>query len=46
MHRRCGGVRLVSFKGDSKKLTPKARWRILLGYVFISYLLAFLFYGT
>jgi cytochrome c heme-lyase len=30
---RCGGVRLVSFKGDSKKLTPKARWRILLGYV-------------
>jgi cytochrome c heme-lyase len=33
---RCGGVRLVSFKGDSKKLTPKARWRILLGYVLIN----------
>ena len=28
-------MRLVSFKGDSKKLSPKARWRILLGYVYL-----------
>lgn len=28
----CGGVRLVSFKGDSRKISPKARWNILLGY--------------
>ncbi|KAG8762478.1 Cytochrome c1 heme lyase [Serendipita sp. 405] len=28
----CGGIRLVSFKGDSRNISPKARWRILLGY--------------
>ncbi|EME84747.1 uncharacterized protein MYCFIDRAFT_210968 [Pseudocercospora fijiensis CIRAD86] len=29
---RCGGPRLISFAGDSKKLTPKARWKSLMGY--------------
>ncbi|CCM02922.1 uncharacterized protein FIBRA_05036 [Fibroporia radiculosa] len=29
---KCGGVKLVSFKGRPKELTPKARWRTLLGY--------------
>lgn len=29
---RCGGPKLVSFAGDSKALTPKARWNSLLGY--------------
>lgn len=29
---RCGGPKLVSFQGDSKKLTPRARWNGLLGY--------------
>ncbi|KAF8458880.1 cytochrome c/c1 heme-lyase [Terfezia claveryi] len=28
----CGGPKLVSFRGDSTKLTPKARLMILLGY--------------
>lgn len=28
----CGGPKLVSFKGDSSKLTPRARWNMLLGY--------------
>ncbi|CCH40738.1 Cytochrome c-type heme lyase [Wickerhamomyces ciferrii] len=28
----CGGVKLTSFKGDSKALTPKARLKLLLGY--------------
>lgn len=28
----CGGIQLSSFKGDSKKLTPKARWKLMLGY--------------
>lgn len=28
----CGGLSLTSFKGDSKKLTPRARWKMLLGY--------------
>jgi len=28
----CGGLQLTSFKGDSKKLTPKARWKLMLGY--------------
>jgi cytochrome c heme-lyase len=28
-----GGLRLVSFKGDATKLTPRARWRSLLGCV-------------
>lgn len=28
----CGGIQLTSFKGDSKKLTPKARWKLFLGY--------------
>jgi cytochrome c heme-lyase len=30
---KCGGVKLVSFKGRSKDLSPKARWRSLLGCV-------------
>lgn len=30
---KCGGVKLVSFKGRPKDLTPKARWKVLLGYV-------------
>ncbi|SMQ55526.1 unnamed protein product [Zymoseptoria tritici ST99CH_3D7] len=29
---KCGGPKLVSFAGDSKKLTPRARWNGLLGY--------------
>ncbi|PCH38287.1 cytochrome C1 heme lyase [Wolfiporia cocos MD-104 SS10] len=29
---KCGGVKLVSFKGRPKDLTPRARWRSLLGY--------------
>ncbi|KAH9951288.1 cytochrome C1 heme lyase [Amylocystis lapponica] len=29
---RCGGVKLVSFKGRPKELSPRARWRTLLGY--------------
>ncbi len=29
---RCGGPKLESFKGDSKKLTPKARFNLYLGY--------------
>ncbi|KAI9727135.1 MAG: Cytochrome c1 heme lyase [Chrysothrix sp. TS-e1954] len=28
----CGGPRLVSFSGDSQKLTPRARWYGMLGY--------------
>lgn len=28
----CGGPRLHSFSGDSKKLSPQARWNSLLGY--------------
>lgn len=28
----CGGPKLVSFSGDSKALTPKARWNSLMGY--------------
>jgi len=30
---KCGGVRLVSFKGRPKDLSPRARWRSLLGYL-------------
>lgn len=30
---KCGGVKLVSFKGRPKDRTPKARWKMLLGYV-------------
>ena len=29
---KCGGPALVSFAGDSKALTPRARWNTLLGY--------------
>ncbi|EPQ58064.1 cytochrome c and c1 heme-lyase, partial [Gloeophyllum trabeum ATCC 11539] len=29
---RCGGVKLVSFKGRPGDLTPRARWRSLIGY--------------
>jgi cytochrome c heme-lyase len=28
----CGGPKLVSFRGDSTRLTPRARWNVLLGY--------------
>lgn len=28
---KCGGVKLVSFKGRPNDLTPKARWKTLLG---------------
>jgi cytochrome c heme-lyase len=28
----CGGPKLVSFAGDSKNLTPRARWRSWMGY--------------
>lgn len=28
---KCGGVKLVSFKGRPKDLTPRARWKTLLG---------------
>ncbi|KAK5710584.1 Cytochrome c1 heme lyase [Elasticomyces elasticus] len=28
----CGGPKLVSFAGDSKALTPRARWKSLVGY--------------
>ena len=31
----CGGVKLVSFKGRPNERTPRARWKMLLGYVFI-----------
>ena len=37
-----GGLRLVSFKGDASKLTPRARWRSLLGYVTLLIHFAFL----
>lgn len=30
---KCGGVKLVSFKGRPQERTPKARWLTLLGYV-------------
>ncbi|KZT11438.1 cytochrome C1 heme lyase [Laetiporus sulphureus 93-53] len=29
---KCGGVRLVSFKGRPQDLSPRARWRSLIGY--------------
>ncbi|KAI0080611.1 cytochrome c and c1 heme-lyase [Panus rudis PR-1116 ss-1] len=29
---KCGGVKLVSFKGRPSERTPKARWKMLLGY--------------
>ncbi|WPH01070.1 putative cytochrome c1 heme lyase [Acrodontium crateriforme] len=29
---KCGGPKLVSFAGDSKALTPRARWNSLMGY--------------
>ena len=28
----CGGPKLVSFSGDSSRLSPRARWKGLLGY--------------
>ena len=28
----CGGPKLISFAGDSKNLTPRARWKSLMGY--------------
>ena len=32
-----GGLKLVSFKGDASRLTPRARWRSLLGCVTLSH---------
>lgn len=32
---KCGGVKLVSFKGRPGDMTPRARWRSLLGYVLV-----------
>lgn len=29
---KCGGIQLTSFKGESKKLTPRARWKVMMGY--------------
>jgi len=29
---RCGGIRLVNFKGKPGQMSPKARWKSLLGY--------------
>jgi cytochrome c heme-lyase len=29
---KCGGVKLVSFKGRPGDMTPRARWRTLMGY--------------
>jgi cytochrome c heme-lyase len=29
---KCGGVRLVNFKGKAAETSPKARWKMLLGY--------------
>jgi cytochrome c heme-lyase len=31
----CGGVKLVNFKGKPGQMSPKARWKSLLGYVSI-----------
>ncbi len=33
----CGGVRLVNFKGKPGQMSPKARWKSLLGYVLADY---------
>ncbi|KAK2467054.1 hypothetical protein APHAL10511_001312 [Amanita phalloides] len=30
----CGGVRLVTFKGKVNEISPKARWKMLLGFVY------------
>lgn len=30
---KCGGIKLVSFKGDASKLSPKARLKMLFGCV-------------
>ena len=38
-NRRCGGPRLVSFKGDSTKLSPRARMNTWLGYCLLAALL-------
>jgi cytochrome c heme-lyase len=35
---KCGGVKLVNFKGKPGQMSPKARWKSLLGYVFTLYL--------
>lgn len=39
----CGGVRLVSFKGRPRERTPRARWKMLLGYVCFFCFFLFLF---
>lgn len=36
---KCGGVKLVSFKGRPQERTPKARWLTLLGYVSLLFML-------
>lgn len=32
----CGGVKLVNFKGKPNERSPKARWKMLLGFVTVS----------
>jgi cytochrome c heme-lyase len=31
----CGGIRLINFKGKPGRMSPKARWKSLLGYVVV-----------
>lgn len=31
---KCGGVKLVNFKGKPSQMSPKARWKSFLGYIF------------
>jgi cytochrome c heme-lyase len=35
---KCGGVKLVNFKGKPNQMSPKARWKTILGYAFTLYL--------
>jgi hypothetical protein len=37
----CGGVKLINFKGKPGELSPRARWKMLLGYVCFRVLLGF-----
>lgn len=34
---RCGGVKLVNFKGKPGQMSPKARWKCFLGYVHFNF---------
>jgi cytochrome c heme-lyase len=40
---RCGGIRLVNFKGKPGQMSPKARWKSLLGYVFVDFNMRYIF---